>query len=72
MTTQFITNSKGEKTAAIVPIAEYEELLHQHHLNLELSDDYKAMIDGMISQEEAGTAGYVSYQHIKSRFSGKK
>ena len=37
MPIQFITNNKGEKTAAIVPIGEYENLLHQHHLGLELN-----------------------------------
>ncbi len=31
MATQFITNDKGEKTAVIIPITEYEDLLHQHH-----------------------------------------
>ncbi|MDB5156725.1 MAG: hypothetical protein JWR50_1432 [Mucilaginibacter sp.] len=68
MTTQFIINDKGEKTAAIVPINEYEDLIHQHHLNLELSDDYKQMIDKMIAQEENGQAKFVSAEDIKSRF----
>jgi hypothetical protein len=40
MATQFITNDKGEKTAVIIPITEYKDLLHQHHLNLELTDEY--------------------------------
>lgn len=48
MTTQFITNNKGERTAAIIPISEYEDLLHQHHLNLELTDEYKTMMDDML------------------------
>jgi hypothetical protein len=48
MTTQFITNDKGEKTAVIIPISEYEDLLHQHHLNLELTDQYKKMMDTML------------------------
>jgi hypothetical protein len=39
MARQFITNDKGEKTAAIIPITEYEELLHQHHLSLELTNE---------------------------------
>ena len=56
MSTQFITNGKGEKTAVIIPINEYEDLLHQHHLDLELTDEYKAMIDTMIKQEENGKA----------------
>ena len=68
MTTQFIVNDKGEKTAAIVPIGEYENLLHQHHLNLEVSDEYKLMIDSMINEEAAGTAMFTSAENIKSRF----
>jgi hypothetical protein len=68
MATQFITNDKGEKTAVIVPITEYEDLLHQHHLNLELTDEYKTMIDAMIEQEDTGKAKYVPFNDIKSQF----
>lgn len=68
MATQFVINDKGEKTAVIVPIAEYEELLHQHHLNLELSDEYKVMMDEMLKQEKDGTARYVSLDDIISIF----
>ncbi len=68
MATQFITNDKGEKTAVIIPITEYEDLLHQHHLNLELTDEYKTMIDTMIEQEDAGKAKYVPFNEIKNRF----
>jgi hypothetical protein len=68
MTTQFITNDKGEKTAVIIPISEYEDLLHQHHLNLELTDEYKAMMDRMLDEEDSGKAEYVSFQNIKNRF----
>ena len=68
MTTPFITNDKGEKTAVIIPISEYEDLLHQHHLNLELTDEYKTMMDGMLNDESAGKAEYVSFQSIKDRF----
>jgi hypothetical protein len=71
MSAQFITNYKGEKTAVIVPISEYENLLHQHHLNLELTDEYKTMIDKMLEQANNGKAKYVAYEHIKSRFSAK-
>jgi hypothetical protein len=71
MSTQFITNDKGQKTAVIIPISEYEDLLHQHHSNLELTDEYKAMIDEMIEQESNGKAQYVSSQSIRSRFSSK-
>jgi hypothetical protein len=71
MSTQFITNEKGKKTAVIIPINEYEDLLHQHHLELELTDEYKAMIDLMIKDEENGQANYTSFQNIKKRFSGK-
>jgi hypothetical protein len=68
MTTQFITNDKGEKTAVIIPISEYEDLLHQHHLNLELTDEYKAMMDRMLDEEDNGKAEYISFQDIKNRF----
>lgn len=71
MSTQFITNDRGEKTAVIIPITEYEDLLHQHHLNLELTDEYKAMMDTMLEEENSGKAAYVSYQSIKNRFSRK-
>lgn len=71
MSTQFITNEKGKKTAVIIPINEYEDLLHQHHLDLELTDEYKTMIDSMLKEEENGQANYTSFQHIKKRFSGK-
>jgi hypothetical protein len=71
MTTQFITNDKGEKTAVIIPFNEYEDLVHQHHLNLELTDEYKTMIDDMLQQETNGQAEYLSIEDIKTRFSGK-
>ncbi|MEO6851381.1 MAG: hypothetical protein ABI203_10540 [Mucilaginibacter sp.] len=68
MATQFITNDKGEKTSVIIPIAEYENLLRQHHLNLELTNEYKNNIDAMLEQEENGKAQYVAFEHIKNRF----
>jgi len=68
MSTQFITNDKGEKIAVIVPISKHENLLHQHHLILELTDDYKQMMDQMLDEENSGKAQYVSYQSIKDRF----
>ncbi|WP_114936258.1 hypothetical protein [Mucilaginibacter endophyticus] len=68
MATQFITNEKGEKTAVIIPISEYENLLHQHHIDLELTDDYKKMIDSMLDYEDKGKAMYVSFEHIKNKF----
>lgn len=68
MVTQFVTNDKGEKTAVIIPIAEYEDLLHQHHLNLELSDEYKALMDEMLKQEATGTAKYTDLDEIISIF----
>ena len=71
MTTQFITNDKGEKTAVIIPVDEYEDLLHQHHLNLELTDEYKKMIDNMLDQENTGKAEYVSFSNIRDRFHSK-
>ncbi len=71
MATQFIVNDKGEKTAAILPIDEYENLLHQHHLELALTDEYKSMIDDMLEKEKSGVAEYVSMEAIKSRFKSK-
>jgi hypothetical protein len=68
MTTQFITNDKSEKTAVIIPFNEYEDLVHQHHLNLELTDEYKSMVDNMLQQEADGQVGYVSLDTIKTRF----
>ena len=72
MTIQFITNDKGEKTAVIIPFNEYEDLVHQHHLNLELTDEYKTMIDNMLQQEADGLAEYVSLGDIKKRFIGNE
>ncbi len=71
MTTQFIINDKGEKTGVIIPIMEYENLIHQHHLDLELTDEYKSMIDDMLQQETTGRVQYVSLENIKNRLVGK-
>ena len=71
MATQFITNQEGKKTAVIIPISEYEDLLHQHHISLDLTDEYKKMIDGMLDDEAQGKAEYVSFEQIKSRFQSK-
>jgi hypothetical protein len=71
MATQFITNQKGKKTDVIIPISEYENLLHQHHINLELTDEYKKMTDSMLEEEDKGNAKHVSLQHIKDRFQSK-
>jgi len=68
MTTQFITNDRGEKTGVIIPITEYENLIHQHHLDLELTDEYKSMIDDMLQQQTDGQAQYVSLDNVKNRF----
>jgi hypothetical protein len=71
MSTQFITNDDGQRTAVIIPISEYEDLLHQHHFDLELSDEYKNMIDTMLQEEADGLARYVSLDEIKNRFGNK-
>ncbi|QKJ30819.1 hypothetical protein HQ865_14030 [Mucilaginibacter mali] len=52
MATQYIVNDKGEKTAV--------------QQKLELTDEYKKMIDTMLATEN--TAKYVSYGTIKERF----
>ncbi len=68
MATQFIVNEKGEKTAVVLSIDDYENLLQQHHFEFELTDEYKLMIDEMTSQEENGQAEYKTLQEIKTRF----
>lgn len=68
MAAQYIVNDKGEKTAVILPISEYEDIMHHHQFDLNLTDDYKAMIDKLLEQDEKGDAKYVSYEHIKDRF----
>lgn len=68
MTTQFIVNEKGEKTSVIIPINEFEDLINNNHLNWELTDDYQAMMDEMIREEESGEAKYLSLEDIQKRF----
>lgn len=71
MATQYIVNEQGEKTGVILPIRDYEELLHQHQHELELTDEYKLMIDQMLKDEDTGTVKYVSFENIKSQFLSK-
>lgn len=52
MATPFKVNDQGQKTPATV----------------ELSDEYKLMIDEMLEKEEKGEAEYVSIETIKNRF----
>ncbi|MGF7076743.1 hypothetical protein [Mucilaginibacter sp. 3215] len=68
MAIQFITNQKGKKTAVIIPISEYENLLYQRHINLELTDEYKAIIDSMLEEEGKGEAKYISFGQIKKTY----
>jgi hypothetical protein len=68
MAIQFIVNDQGEKKAVIIPINVYENLLHQRHVNMELSDEYRSMIDNMIDDEITGKAKFVSAEIIKKRF----
>ena len=42
--------------------------MHQHHLNLDLTDEYKSLMDAMLDQENSGKAEYVSFKKIKDRF----
>lgn len=67
MATQFIVNEKGEKTAVLLSLEEYEKLINQHK-QYELTDDYKLMMDEMLAEEENGTAKYISHQEIENRF----
>lgn len=68
MITQFIIDNKGNTTAVIIPINEYENLLHQHHSNLELTEEYKIMMDIMLAEEKSETAEYIPFEKIKDRF----
>lgn len=68
MAAQYIVNDKGEKTGVILPIGEYEDMMHHHQFDLELTDGYRAMIDELLDEDEKGDAKYVSYDHIKDRF----
>lgn len=67
MATQYIVNDKGEKTAVIVPINEYENLLHQHQYDLELSDEYKLMIDQMMAKEDHEKVRYITFKDVKKQ-----
>lgn len=68
METQFIVNDKGEKTAVVLSLKDYENLLNRSNFDLELSDEYKAMIDNMSKLEENGKAEYKTLQEIQTRF----
>lgn len=68
MATQFIVNEKGEKTSVIIPINEFEDLINHNHLNWELTDEYKAMMDEMIREEGSGETKYLSLEDIQKRF----
>ncbi|MDB4903427.1 MAG: hypothetical protein JWQ63_2708 [Mucilaginibacter sp.] len=48
-----------------------KKMLHENNLNLELTEEYKDMIDTMLEQEDNGTVEYVSYKRIKDRFQNK-
>ncbi|MEX8548254.1 MAG: hypothetical protein V5804_11690 [Mucilaginibacter sp.] len=68
MATQFIVNDKGEKTAVVLSLEDYEILLNRGNIDFELSDEYKAMIDNMTTQEENGQAKYKTLEEIQGRF----
>jgi PHD/YefM family antitoxin component YafN of YafNO toxin-antitoxin module len=68
MSTQFIVNENGVKTAVVISIEEYENLMHQQHITLELTPEYKQMIDQMLEQEKNNQAEYVTLDAIKKRF----
>jgi hypothetical protein len=68
MKPQFITNDKGEKTAVIIPISEYEDLLHKRHLTPQVTEGDKGMIDKMLAEEKNDTTKYVSFETIKAKF----
>ena len=65
---QFITDSAGEKIAAIIPVNEYEDFLHRRHVKLELTEEYKNIIDTTFQQETNQTTKYLSLTNIKTRF----
>ncbi len=66
MATQYIVNDSGKKTAVIIPIEEYERLLQNENAALEFTEEYKAMIDVMLVNEDQ--AKYLSAEDIKKRF----
>ena len=68
MDIQFILNDQGEKTSVIITINEYEGFLHKRHQNLELTEEYKIMIDEMMEQEAKQTPQYLSLADIKKTF----
>lgn len=68
MATQFIVNDKGEKTAVVLSLEDYENLLNRGNIDFELSDEYKSMIDNMTKLEENGQAKYKTMQEIQTRF----
>ncbi len=60
MMKQFLTNEKGERTAVVLPIAEYEELL-------ELAEDAIALkeADDALAAIERGEDELIPWEQIK-------
>jgi len=68
MDIRFILDSKGEKTAIIIPINEYEDFLYRSHRVLEITDEYKNMIDAILIEEDEQTVSYLTLVDIRKRF----
>jgi len=49
-------------------MTEAEFLIHQNHLHLKPTDEYKGMMDKMLEEEASGEAKYVSLEDIKKKF----
>ena len=64
--TKFIIDSAGEKIAAIILVNEYEDFLHRRHMKLELTMEYKNMIDTTFQQETSQTTKYLSLNDINT------
>ncbi|MES2108508.1 MAG: hypothetical protein V4577_07170 [Bacteroidota bacterium] len=68
MDIRFILDSKGEKTAIIILINEYEDFLYRSHRVLEITDEYKNMIDAILIEEDEQTVSYLTLVDIRKRF----
>lgn len=71
MATSYIVNDKGERTGVIIPVHEFEDLIHQNHLSLELTNEYKQMIDDLLNKEANGDSTYLTFDDVKTRFGQK-
>lgn len=64
---QFIINEEGKKTAIVLPIEEYEELL-------ELAEDAEALkeADEALGELERGEDGLIPWEQVKREMEQKR